>query len=215
MEELVLPTFTNLPPPKQEKIIDAVLAEFADKGYQPASVNVMVSASGIAKGSLYQYFKDKKSLFLYVFQFGIGLVRRTLMRVKEETSEENFFIRMEQSLLAGVNFIRRHPKIYRIYLKILFDQHVPERDRLLKTVRQFAADYIRSLVRQGMARGEIRTDLPVPSLIFMLDALLDRFLQAVCFPAFDVTLNLDQASGKEIKERVKELVGLLRSGLAA
>ncbi len=214
MEELVLPTFTNLPPPKQEKIIDAALAEFADKGYQPASVNVMVSASGIAKGSLYQYFRDKKSLFLYVFQFGIGLVRRTLMRVKEETSEENFFLRMEQSLLAGVDFIHRHPKIYRIYLKILFDQHVPERDRLLKAVRQFAADYLRSLVRQGMTRGEIRTDLPLPSLIFMLDALLDRFLQAVCFPAFDVTLNLDQASGEEIKERVKELVGLLRSGLA-
>ena len=215
MEELVLPTFTNLPPPKQEKIIDAALAEFADKGYQPASVNVMVSASGIAKGSLYQYFKDKKSLFLYLFQFGIGLVRRTLMRVKEETSEENFFLRMEQSLLAGVNFIHRHPKIYRIYLKILFDQHVPERDRLLAAVRQFAAEYLRSLVRQGMARGEIRADIPLPSLIFMLDALMDRFLQAVCVPAFDVTLNLDQASGEEIRERVKELVGLLRSGLAA
>jgi len=215
MQELVLPTFTNLPPPKQEKILDAALAEFADKGYQPASVNTMVSASGIAKGSLYQYFKDKKSLFLYVFQFGIGLVRRTLMRVKEETSEENFFSRMEQSLLAGVDFIHRHPKIYRIYLKILFDQHVPERDRLLRTVRQFAADYLRSLVRQGMARGELRTDIPLPSLIFMLDALLDRFLQAVCIPAFDVTLNLDQAGGAEIRERVKELVGLLRSGLAA
>jgi len=191
------------------------LAEFADKGYQPASVNVMVSASGIAKGSLYQYFKDKKSLFLYVFQVGIGLVRRTLMRVKDETSQENFFDRMEQSLLAGVDFIHRHPKIYRIYLKILFDQHVPERDSLLAAVRQFAADYLSSLVRQGMARGEIRPDIPLPSLIFMLDALLDRFLQAVCVPAFDVTLNLDQADNEEIRKRVQELVGILRHGLAA
>jgi TetR/AcrR family transcriptional regulator len=215
MEESVLATFVNLPPAKQEKIMDAALAEFADKGYQPASVNVMVSASGIAKGSLYQYFKDKKSLFLYVFQFGIDRVRRTLMRVKEETSEENFFDRMERSLLAGVDFIHRHPRIYQIYLKILFDQHVPERDRLLAAVRQFAADYLGSLVRQGMARGEIRPDIPLPSLIFMLDALLDRFLQAACVPAFDVTLNLDQASGEEIRERVRELVGLLRHGLAA
>ncbi len=215
MQEAVLSTFANLPPAKQEKILEAALAEFADKGYQPASVNVMVSASGIAKGSLYQYFKDKKSLFLYVFQVGIGLVRRTLMRVKDETSQENFFDRMEQSLLAGVDFIHRHPKIYRIYLKILFDQHVPERDSLLAAVRQFAADYLSSLVRQGMARGEIRPDIPLPSLIFMLDALLDRFLQAVCVPAFDVTLNLDQADNEEIRKRVQELVGILRHGLAA
>jgi len=215
MEELVLSTFANLPPAKQEKIIEAALDEFADKGYQPASVNVMVSASGIAKGSLYQYFKDKKSLFLYVFQVGIGLVRRTLMRVKEETAEQNFFQRMEQSLLAGVDFIHRHPKIYRIYLKIMFDQRVPERDRLLAAVRRFAADYLSSLVRQGVARGEIRADVSMPSLIFMLDALLDRFLQAVCVPAFDVTLNLDQAGAEEIRERVRELVGILRQGLAA
>lgn len=215
MEELAFSTFSNLPQAKQEKILDAALAEFADKGYQPASVNVMVSASGIAKGSLYQYFKDKRSLFLYVFQFSIGMVRRTLRRVKEETSDQNFFERVEQSLLAGVDFIRRHPKIYRIYLKILFDQHVPERDRLLAAVRRFAADYLSSLVRQGMSRGEIRPDIPLPSLIFMLDALLDRFLQAVCVPAFDVTLNLDQAGSEEIGQRVKELVGILRHGLAA
>jgi TetR/AcrR family transcriptional regulator len=215
MQDSVLSTFVNLPPAKQEKILEAALAEFADKGYQPASVNVMVAASGIAKGSLYQYFRDKKSLFLHVFQFGIGLVRRTLMRVKEESSEENFFDRMEQSLLAGVDFIRRHPKIYQIYLKILFDQHVPERDRLLVAVRRFAADYLSSLVRQGMARDEIRPDIPLPSLIFMLDALLDRFLQAVCVPAFDVTLNLDHAGDEEIRQRVRELMGLLRQGLAA
>jgi TetR/AcrR family transcriptional regulator len=215
MHEPVLSTFANLPQAKQEKIMDAALAEFADKGYQPASVNVMVSASGIAKGSLYQYFRDKKSLFLYVFQFGIDQVRRTLMGVKEATSEENFFDRMEQSLLTGVDFIHRHPRIYQIYLKILFDQHVPERDSLLAAVRQFAADYLTSLVRQGMARGEIRPDISLPSLIFMLDALLDRFLQAVCVPTFDVTLNLDQASDEEIRERIKELVGILRHGLAA
>ncbi|MBW1992748.1 MAG: TetR/AcrR family transcriptional regulator [Deltaproteobacteria bacterium] len=200
MAETVRSTFLNLPPAKQEKVLEAALAEFADKGYEQASVNVMVSASGIAKGSLYQYFKDKK---------------HTLVRVKEDTAGEDFFTRLERSLMAGVEFIRQHPRIYRLYLKILFDQRVPQREVLLKAVRRFAADYLGSLVRQGMARGEIRADLPGDTLVFLLDALLDRFLQALCVPAFDVTLNLDQVGEEEVRRRVQELVAILRAGLAA
>jgi TetR/AcrR family transcriptional regulator len=215
MKDTVRPTFLNLPEAKREKILDAALAEFADKGYEQASVNVMVSASGIAKGSLYQYFKDKKGIFLYIFDFAISRVRRTLMGIKAETADQDFFTRLEQSLLAGVEFIRRHPRIYNVYLKILFDQRVPEREALLKAVRRFAADYLGSLVRQGAARGEIREDLSVPTVIFLLDALLDRFLQATCVPAFDVALHLDRADDAQIRARVRELVGVLRAGLAA
>jgi|UniRef100_A0A7V6A613 TetR/AcrR family transcriptional regulator len=207
-------TFLNLPPEKQERILAAALGEFSDKGYAQASVNTMVSASGIAKGSIYQYFKDKRSLFLYIFDFAIGMVRRTLLAVKEETRNEDFFVRLEKSLLAGVDFIQRHPRVYGLYLKILFDQHVPKRQELLRAVRQFAAEYLGSLVRQGQARGELRAGLPPAAVIFLLDALLDRFLQAVALPSFDVTLGLDQAGPEEIRRRVGELVNILKLGLA-
>lgn len=215
MKDTVRATFLNLPPEKREKVVDAALSEFADKGFEKASVNVMVSASGIAKGSLYQYFKDKRGIFLYLFDHAIAVVRRTLMGVKEATREEDFFARMEKSLLAGVDFIRRHPRLYGIYLKILFDQRVPQREELLQAVRRFAADYLGSLVRQGQARGELRRDLPAPTVIFLLDALLDRFLQAVAVRSFDVTLGLDTAGQAEIETRVKELMSLLRAGLAS
>lgn len=213
--EIVRHTFLNLPPEKQGRILKAALEEFAAKGYQQASVNVMVAASGIAKGSIYQYFPDKKSLFLYVFDFAIALVRRTLVSVKEESQAEDFFTRLEKSLLAGVDFVQRHPRIYALYLKILFDEHVPRRGELLRSVRQYAADYLGSLVRQGQARGELRRDLPPAMMVFALDALLDRFLQALAVPALDVTLNLDQAGPEEVQRRVRELVSFLKSGLGA
>ncbi|MFP3868822.1 MAG: TetR/AcrR family transcriptional regulator [Desulfobacteraceae bacterium] len=214
MTETVLPTFLNLPQAKQDKIVAAALAEFADKGYQQASINVMVSTTGIAKGSMYQYFRDKKGIFLYIFEFAISLVRRTLVQIKEATREEDFFTRLEKSLLAGVDFIRRHPRIYGLYLKILFDEHMPQRQQLLKAVRQFAAEYFHSLLRQGLERGELRADLPGPAVVFLLDALFDRFLQATCVAFFDVTLGLDQAPPEQIEQRVQELIQLLRSGLA-
>jgi len=208
-------TFLNLPPEKQERVVAAALGEFADKGYQQASLNTMVAASGIAKGSIYQYFKDKQSLFLYIFDVAIGVVRRTLLKVKEDTREEEFFVRLEKSLLTGMDFIQRHPRVYGLYLKIMYDQQVPRRPELLRAVRRFAAEYLGSLVRQGLARGELRADLSQESAIFLLDALLDRFLQAVALPSFDVTLGLDRAGPEERRARVGELVNLLKAGLGA
>jgi hypothetical protein len=105
--------------------------------------------------------------------------------------------------------------VYGLYLKILFDQHVPRRQELLRAVRQFAGEYLGSLVRQGQALGELRADLPTGSVIFLLDALLDRFLQAAALPSFDVTLGLDHAGPEERRRRVGELVSLLKKGLAA
>ncbi len=208
-------TFLNLPPEKRQRIIDAALTEFADRGYEQASVNAMVAASGIAKGSLYQYFTDKQGIFLYIFDFAVAVVRRTLLKVKEDTREADFFTRLERSLLAGVDFIQRHPRLYGIYLKILFDQHAPRRQELLSAVRRFAAGYLDSLLRQGLNRGEVRADLPRDTVIFLLDAVLDRFLQAVSVPAFDVSLGLDRAAPEELAARVRELVELLRKGLGA
>lgn len=213
MNGIVRPTFLNLPEDKQVRIIEAALAEFADKGYQQASLNVIVAASGIAKGSLYQYFTDKSGIFLYVFDFAIAVVRRLLVQVKESTLQEDFFTRLEKSLLAGLSFIRQYPKIYGLYLKILFDQQVPQRQELLQRVRRYAADYFHSLLRQGLSRGELRPDLPVASAAFLLDAVLDRFLQAASLPAFDVSLGLEQADAQTLQLRIEEFMDLLRHGL--
>ena len=101
-EEAVLATFRQLPPDKQERVLTAALAEFADQGYQAASLNRLVARAGIAKGSLYQYFPNKEGIFRHLFQFALDRVRRTLLTVKEDTLEEGFFSRLEKSLLAGV-----------------------------------------------------------------------------------------------------------------
>ena len=214
-EEPALATFRQLPPDKQERVLDAALAEFAEQGYQAASLNRLVAQAGIAKGSLYQYFPNKEGVFRHIFQFALKQVRRTLTTVKDETQEEGLFVRLEKSLLAGVGFLREHPRIFSLYLKIQVDKNMPFRAEFLATVRRHAAEYFASLVRRAKARGELRPGVPEAAVLFLLDALFDRFLQAVAVPALDVTLNLNQAPEDVVRQRIHELVQLLREGLAA
>jgi TetR/AcrR family transcriptional regulator len=214
-EEAALATFRHLPPDKQERVLDAALAEFADQGYQAASLNRMVAQAGIAKGSLYQYFPNKEGIFAHIFQYALQAVRGTLTTVKEETLEENFFVRLEKSLLAGVRFLREHPRIFSLYLKIQFDKNVPFREEFLTAVRRHATEYFASLVRRAQSRGELRPGVPREAALFLLDALFDRFLQAVAVPALDVTLGLHQAPEATIHQHIRELVSLLKEGLMA
>ena len=157
----------------------------------------------------------KKASFRYIFQFALNRVRRTLTTVKEETLKENFFTRLEKSLLAGVAFSREHPRIFSLYLKIQFDKNVPFREEFLAAVRRHATEYFASLVRRAQSRGELRPGVPREATLFLLDAVFDRFLQAVAVPALDVSLGLHQATDAAIHKHIRELISLLKEGLTA
>ena len=55
-----------MPEEKQQLIEKAAIREFAAFGYDKASINRIVEQCRIAKGSFYQYFENKKDLFLYL-----------------------------------------------------------------------------------------------------------------------------------------------------
>lgn len=49
---------------RRREILMAALKAFSDKGYDKTSMNDIVAASGLSKGTLYWYFKNKQALFL-------------------------------------------------------------------------------------------------------------------------------------------------------
>jgi AcrR family transcriptional regulator len=206
-------TFVRLSGDKRDRILEAAVEEFAEHGFRMASMNRMVQRLGIAKGSLFQYFGSKEGLFRFIFDHAVALVRQTLRSVKAETAEADFFERIRRSLLAGVAFIGRHPRVYRIYLKMLFQENFPLRHEFLQQVHLFSADYLRPLVERGIERGDLRADLNIDLTVFFLDALMDRFLQAHCVPFLDAGVQLYQAEPVEAARKAEEFMRLLRFGL--
>jgi AcrR family transcriptional regulator len=206
-------TYKKLEADKQQKVLDAAIEEFACHGFRQASMNRMVQKINIAKGSLFQYFGNKDGLFQFIFDHAVGLVRQSLRQVKQETAEADFFERIRRSLLAGIRFIDRHPRVYQIYLKMIFQEDFPLRTQFLQQVHLFSAEYLRPLVETGVERGDLRQDIDLDMTVFMLDALMDRFLQAYSVSFLDAGTGLYKASEAEISRKVDELITLLRLGL--
>ncbi|ROQ91055.1 TetR/AcrR family transcriptional regulator [Desulfosoma caldarium] len=206
--------FMRLKAPKRERIVEAAVEEFSRHGFRQASLNRLAESLGISKGSLFQYFGNKEGLFLFIFDHAVELVRQRLARVKQDTADKDFFDKIRQSLMAGVDFLEKHPRVYRIYLKMLFQEDFPMRDQLLQRVRFFSAEYLRPIVLQGMARGELRSDLDPDFVVFFLDAVMDRFLQAHCVAFLDGGMGLYEGSRDATGRVIDDFITVLRNGLA-
>lgn len=59
-------TFFNLPQEKREMVRRAIKDEFSRAQYHEVSINKIVKAAGIARGSFYQYFTDKHDMLDYI-----------------------------------------------------------------------------------------------------------------------------------------------------
>lgn len=211
---MVYSTFTNLEKRKQNKIFRAALKEFSEKGYAGASINRIVADLGIAKGSIFQYFGDKEGLFTFVFLRSIDTVKAHLKSVRDETRDHNFYLRIEKLLTSGILFLRKNPRIYSLYTKILYEGNIKFCSALLKTLRQESFEFLAEMIRQGMERGEVRDDLDVACATFYLDSILDRFLQAFMLEHFGAPCGMYKADDKYLSHWVGELVGLLKKGMA-
>ena len=79
-------TFYKLPQEKQERILAAAKREFTQVRYSDASINQIVREAGIPRGSFYQYFEDKKDIFIYFLQDYKKEILGRFFRVVQEMS---------------------------------------------------------------------------------------------------------------------------------
>lgn len=205
-------TFENLPEEKRERVLLEATREFADHGYHQASVNRIVNRLGIAKGSLFKYFGNKERLFEYLFDHAVSQFKQPLKKIRD-TASGDFFERIEKSLMAGVDFIDAHPRIYRIYLKMLFQENFPLRERLLTEIRHASTKYLRTLVAEAMKAGQLRQDIAPDMAVFHLNAVMDRFLQSYAMPSLDGETGSARLERQTIAAHAHAVTDFLRNGL--
>ncbi|MBS3759816.1 MAG: futalosine hydrolase [Desulfobacterales bacterium] len=206
-------TFQNLDKDKQERIARVAIEEFGSQGYAGASINTMVKRLNIAKGSIFQYFGDKRGLFWFVFQRSVDMVKAYLKEVRDQSKEDDFATRLKKTLNAGVRFINAHPLIYRLYLRVFFESRAPFRDEILASLRHYSLAYLTRLLEDARANGELRKDIDMRKSAFILDAVMDRFLQANMMRHLDGGLGLYGMELKGADQWIDGLVDTLVQGI--
>lgn len=103
--------FLNLITEKQQRIINAAMKEFVQKGYEKASTNEIIKEAGISKGLLFHYFKNKKQLFLFLYDYCIDLCMNEFYK-KIDLNEKDFFVRLRKIQLIKLELLNQFPEIF-------------------------------------------------------------------------------------------------------
>ncbi len=161
---------------KREALINIAMNEFGEKGYENASLNNILSKTGISKGTFYYHYKNKEDLYMQLLDIIIE-EKLKFMNKEVNISEENhgIFHKLQFLIEAGMKFSQTNPTIDKFaqsFIKETSTEAYEERmQRYFLSRKEFledileingfkSIDYIGDLLEEGISNGEIREDLP-------------------------------------------------------
>ena len=125
--------FYSLESEKQERIINAALKEFARNGYARASTNEIIKQAGISKGSLFNYFNNKKELYLFLLDYVAKVIEQIYAEV--DWNEPDFFTRMRQLGLEKFKIYKKLPHAFN-FLKAVSHEDVADIKPAISKLKQ-------------------------------------------------------------------------------
>ena len=113
--------FFQMPAEKQEKIINAGYAVFANNSYKKSPMSEIASAAGISKSLLFHYFHNNKELYLFLWEKCAEITIEYLTKYKCY-EQENLFEQMERGMRAKMEIIRRYPEMANFTIKAFYEK---------------------------------------------------------------------------------------------
>ena len=110
--------FFTLSPEKQARITNAALEVFARNDYKHASTDDIAAKAGISKGLLFYYFRNKQSLYLYLYDYALEQVRGQVLRQKLD-GVTDFFELMHIGARAKLELLTRCPYLLEFSIRLL------------------------------------------------------------------------------------------------
>lgn len=194
------PTYFNLPKEKREAIEQASILEFANHTFSEASINQIVKASNISRGSFYQYFEDKEDCYLHILTMIAKEKMELFGTIVNRSEQDSIFDEYEQMLEATIEWIKQKPLYYQ--MGMYMDMDDSEFIQKLIKRNQASMDYFIQLVKRDQDRGLIKSSINPVVLVDMLWSInRNTLMQFYLKQDFD---------GMRI--HVKEMIAIIKGG---
>ncbi|WP_026477448.1 TetR/AcrR family transcriptional regulator [Alkaliphilus transvaalensis] len=198
-------TYFNLQENKRNLILEVSIDEFSRQGYENASISNIVKNAGIAKGSFYQYFEDKKDLFKYIIEVASIKKVSYLGESQIKASSLDFFELLRVLYRVALQFLRENPK-----LALISDDFAKNTDRefkeeILGVGIEKSNEFLKELLQKGIYKGEINSNIDIDFIAYMLTSL-SIALGDYCRNKFIDLYEMDEIHYYKLVDQTIELV---------
>lgn len=139
-------------------IMRAARAVFREKGYADASVAEIAARAGVVEGSIYRYFEHKRALLVAVvetwYEELLSDYDAHLARIEGTWDRLRFMVWRHLSVIA------REPQLVRLVFGELRAGDDYRKTRVFALSQSYTNRTV-EILKEGIAKGEIRSDLPL------------------------------------------------------
>ena len=114
--------FFSLPQARQDLIRNSAMLEFGEGSFKKTSADAIAKRAGVSKGLLFHYFKDKRELYLYLFQYALEVCVRQYMVKTYDFGETDFFLALKMGQEIKMDMVRRYPGLFRFVMRAYYER---------------------------------------------------------------------------------------------
>lgn len=158
---------------QSKALYEAALTEFAAHSFQDASLNDILKAAGMNKGSFYYRFADKMELYLSLL-YRVGMEKLKLFEESGVSKTSGgFFDEFRNMAILGLRLANRDVRFSAFSRRIL--QEEPGiREQITACFGNLSTTLLTDMVERAKTAGEFRPDLPTQTVVFVIEALLNH-----------------------------------------
>lgn len=208
-------TWARLDGERRAAVVAAAEAEFAAHGFSQGSLNTIARRAGVAKGSLFQYFADKRDLYAFISDVASRRVRDYMEhRIRELDSGRPFFDFLTDLLDDWVAYFAEHPRDRSLHAAASFEVDTDARVSVRAVVHRHYLEVLRPLVHDARTRGDLRADADIDTLLSLLLMILPHLALAPYVRGLDPVLGLDELTSEQPALAVRRYIAVLAAAFA-
>ena len=203
-------TWARLDPIRRAAVVEAAEAEFGEHGFSNGSLNVIARRGGVAKGSLFQYFADKRDLYAFIVEVASERVRSHMeASIRDLDPTRPFFDFLIDLLDEWVAYFAEHPRERALHAAATLEVDSDARISVLSVIQRHYVEILRPLVREAQTRGDIRADSDTEALLSLLLLIFPHLALAPFIRGMDPILGFDELTPEQPALAVRRLVAVL------
>lgn len=205
-------TFNRLDDDKKERVIRAAIEEFQAHGFEKAKIEAIAKNAGVAKGSIYQYFDDKKELFLYSATWALEYFMKIIDRQTplEEMDVYDYFLSGSRERFE---LLKKEPLLVAFSMDIASGKYGRLAQEANSELNRIGEEYELRLIANGKKRGTVRDDLDDRVLLLFFQGVTGRFDMEIMEKAGSFAFEPTEEQFGEMEELIKAMVSLLKQGM--
>jgi AcrR family transcriptional regulator len=162
-----------------QSIQEAAIRVISRKGMAAATMQEIAEEAGIAKGTIYLYFRDREELVEKTFETAIGELHKRLDAALD--GDGSFEQRLRAVITAQLGFFNENREFFRLYHSLRMPEGSATQQRRQKRTcqPQFRArvERLAGVLQQAMDAGEVRPLDPNRLALFLIEGTIAIVLE--------------------------------------